>query len=768
MKRLALLVAVLSMSLSLTPLFAPSAADETPLAGYSAASSRAERQWEEKLRAIPSPDNLRAYMQRLSARPHHLGSPYDKDNAEWLAAKFKEFGWDAHIEQFDVLFPTPKERAVELVEPRNAKGTGPSFIAKLQEPALAVDPTSSQQAEQLPTYNAYSIDGDVTAPLVYVNYGIPEDYEQLARMGISVKGAIVIARYYHSWRGIKPKVAAEHGAIGCLIFSDPHEDGYVDGDVFPAGPMRPKDGVQRGSVEDMPLYPGDPLTPGVGATKNAKRLELKDAPTLTKIPVLPISYADAQPLLASLTGPVVPESWRGALPITYRVGPGAGKVHLKVKSNWDLKPLYDVIAKIPGAVNPEEWVIRGNHHDAWVNGAEDPVSGLSAELEEARAIGELVKSGWKPRRTIIYCAWDGEEPGLLGSTEWAEEHAEELRQHAVAYINSDSNGRGYFDMLGSHTLEQFLNGIARDVQDPETKLSVWKRHQLHDIATASSAEKKQEIRERADLRIAALGSGSDYTTFLQHLGIASLDIGFDGEDEGGIYHSIYDDFYWYTHFSDTGFVYGRALAQAGGSAVLRLADAELLPFEFGDFADTMQTYIKELKQLAQRMRDDIRERDLQLEEGVFSATSDPRHPTVPPAAESVPPHLNFAPLDNAAEALSRSAADYRKAYAHANENGGAALASASLADVNRLLIESERRLTIPEGLPNRSWFKHQIYAPGFYTGYGVKTMPAVREAIELKQWKQADQSIGVVARVLEDEAALISTAAAKLAVATTP
>ncbi|MBZ5702780.1 MAG: M28 family metallopeptidase [Acidobacteriia bacterium] len=763
MKRIALLVAVLFLSLSLTPLFAPSAADESPLAGYSAASSRAERQWEEKLRAIPSTANLRAYMQRLSVRPHHVGSPYDKDNAEWLAAKFKEFGWDAHIEQFDVLFPTPKERAVELVEPKNAKGAGPSFVAKLQEPALAVDPTSSQQAEQLPTYNAYSIDGDVTAPLVYVNYGIPEDYEQLARMGVSVKGAIVIARYYHSWRGIKPKVAAEHGAIGCLIFSDPREDGYVAGGVFPAGPMRPQDGVQRGSVADMPFYPGDPLTPGVGATKNAKRLELKDAPTLTKIPVLPISYADAQPLLASLTGPVVPASWRGALPITYRVGPGAGQVHLKVKSNWDIKPIYDVIAKIPGSVNPEEWVIRGNHHDAWVNGAEDPISGLSAELEEARALGELVKSGWKPRRTIIYCAWDGEEPGLLGSTEWAEEHAEELRQHAVAYINSDTNGRGYLDMLGSHTLEQFLNGIARDVQDPETRLSVWKRRQLHDIATAHSAEEKQELRQRADLRIEALGSGSDYTAFLQHLGVASLNIGFDGEDEGGIYHSIYDDFYWYTHFSDTDFVYGRALAQTGGSAVLRLADAELLPFEFGDFADTMQTYVKELKQLAQRMRDDIRERNLQLEEGVFSAASDPRHPSVPPAAEAVPPFLNFAPLDNAAEALTRSAADYRRAYARANENGGAALASASLGEVNRLLIASERRLTVPEGLPNRSWFKHQIYAPGFYTGYGVKTMPAVREAIELKQWQQAGQAIGVVARVLEDEAALISAAAAKLA-----
>lgn len=765
MKRVALFAAGTIVIFALAPFAAPTGADDQPLAGYSAASSRAERQWEEKLRAIPSPENLRAYMQRLSARPHHVGSPYGKDNAEWIAAKFKEFGWDAQIEQFDVLFPTPQERVLELVEPKNAKGTGPSFTAKWQEPALAVDPTSNQQAEQLPIYNAYSIDGDVTAPLVYVNYGIPEDYEQLERMGISVKGAIVIARYYHSWRGIKPKVAAEHGAVACLIYSDPYEDGYVRGEVFPAGPMRPKDGAQRGSVADMPLYPGDPLTPGVGATKNAKRLEIKDAPTLTKIPVVPISYADAQPLLASLTGPVAPESWRGGLPITYRVGPGPGKAHLKVKFNWDIKPLYDVIARIPGAANPEEWIVRGNHHDAWVNGAEDPVSGLVAELEEARAIGELRKSGWKPRRTIVYAAWDGEEPGLLGSTEWVEEHGEELRKHAVAYINSDSNGRGYLGMLGSHTLEKFLNDIARDVQDPETRLTVWKRNQLRAIGDAPAPEKRQEIRQRADLHIHALGSGSDYTAFLQHAGIASLNIGFGGEDEGGIYHSIYDDFYWYTHFSDTDFAYGRALAQVGGTAVLRLADAELLPFEFANFADTMQTYVQELKQLSQKTRDDIRERNQQIEEGVFSAAADPRRPTVPPAAEAVPPVLNFAPLENAAETLARSAADYRKALARANANGGAPLASASLAGVNRLLIESERRLATPEGLPGRPWFKHQIYAPGFYTGYGVKTMPAVREAIELKQWKQAEQGITTVARVLEDEAALIASAAAQLAAA---
>jgi N-acetylated-alpha-linked acidic dipeptidase len=759
MNRRSIIAGILFAVVSLAPYGTHVIADEQTLFGYSAESSRAERQWEEKLRAIPSPENLRSYMQHLSARPHNVGSPYDKENAEWILAKFKEFGLDAHIEQFDVLFPTPKERAVELVE------GGPKFVAKLQEPAVPQDPTSNQQSEQLPTYHAYSIDGDVTAPLVYVNYGVPEDYEQLERMGVSVKGAIVIARYFHSWRGIKPKVAAEHGAVGCIIYSDPHEDGYVQGDTFPNGAWRPKDGVQRGSVADMPVYPGDPLTPGVGATKDAKRLNIKDAPTITKIPVLPISYGEAQPLLAALTGRVAPEGWHGGLGVTYHIGPGPAKVHLKVKSNWDIKPVYDVIAKIPGSAFPDEWVIRGNHHDAWVNGAEDPTSGMVAVLEEGRAFGELLKAGWKPKRTIILCAWDGEEPGLLGSTEWAEEHYDELRAHAVAYVNSDSNGRGYLGVEGSHTLEKFTNDIAHDISDPETKLSAWKRSRLHEIAGAKSAEQRKEIRERTDLRIPALGSGSDYTAFLQHDGVASLNIGFSGEDGGGIYHSIYDDFYWYTHFSDTDFVYGRALAQTGGTAVMRLADAELLPFEFGDFADTVQTYVKELKALSQKTQDEIRERNREIEEGVFKATDDPRHPLVAPAAETVPPHLNFAPLENGAEELTRSAAEYRKALEQASANGGARLASASLAEINHLLIESERKLTNSEGLPNRPWFKHQLYAPGFYTGYAVKTVPAVREAIEQKQWKQADEAIVVVAGVLRDEAALITSAAGKLAAA---
>ena len=757
MNRSVVVATFLLACVSLAPVRTQVIADEQPFLGYSAESSRAERQWEEKLRAIPSPENLRAYMQHLAAHPHNVGTRYDKENAEWIAAKFKEFGLDTHIEQFDVLFPTPKERAVELVD------GGAKFVAKLQEPALPLDPTTSQQPEQLPTYNAYSIDGDVTAPLVYVNYGIPEDYEQLERMGVSVKGKIVIARYYHSWRGIKPKVAAEHGAVGCLIYSDPREDGFVQGETFPAGPWRPPDGVQRGSVADMPFYPGDPLTPGVGATKNAKRLKVEDAATITKIPVLPISYADARPLLAALTGRVAPSDWRGGLGQTYRIGPGPATVHLKVKSNWDIKPVYDVIAKIPGSAFPDEWVIRGNHHDGWVNGAEDPISGMDAVLEEGRALGELLKQGWKPKRTILLCAWDGEEPGLLGSTEWAEEHADELRAHAVAYINSDSNSRGYLGIEGSHTLEKFTNEVSRDITDPETRLSAWKRNQLHEIAQAKSAEQRQEIRQRGDLRISALGSGSDFTAFLQHDGVASLNIGFGGEDGGGIYHSIYDDYYWYTHFSDGDFVYGRALAQAGGSLVMRLSDADLLPFEFGDFSDTVQTYVKELKALSQKMRDEITERNREIEEGVFSATNDPKTPLVAPPAETVPTHLNFAPLDDAVDALARSAAEYHKALEHANADGGSALASTSLADVNRLLIESERKLTNTEGLPNRPWFKHQIYAPGFYTGYAVKTIPAVREAIELKQWKQADTAIVVVAQVLQDEAALISSAASKLA-----
>ena len=727
-------------------------ADTAPLAGFSAQSSRAERDWEMKFRAIPDPANMREDMRLLSARPHHVGSPYDKQNAEWILARFKEWGFDAHIETFNVLFPTPKVRLLEMTEPTK-------FTAKLEEPALAIDPTSNQKSEQLPTYNAYSIDGDVTAPLVFVNYGLPEDYEKLDRLGISVKGAIVIAKYLHSWRGVKPKVAAEHGAIGCLIYSEPQDDGYTRDDVFPEGPMRNREGVQRGSVMDFAsVSPGDPLTPGVGATADAKRLALSEAKSLTKIPVLPISYGDAQPLLAALKGPMAPESWRGSLPISYHVGPGPAKVHLKVAFNWDLKPVNDVIAKIPGSVTPDEWIVRGNHHDAWVNGAEDPISAQVAMLEEARALGLLLKQGWKPRRTIIYAAWDGEEPMLLGSTEWVETHAEELRQHAAVYINSDGNDRGLLNMGGSHSLEQFINGVAKEIEDPETKMTVWQRLQLSRIAQAKSPDDRKELRQRGDLRIDALGSGTDFTGFLDHLGIATLDLGYGGEDEQGIYHSIYDDFYWYMHFSDREFVFGRALSQTAGTAVLRMADAEVLPYDFVDLADTVQTYTKELEKLLADKQEEIREQNLELDEGVFKATLDPRRPTIAPEREEVPPHLNFAPMQNAVDSLTRSAEHYRKAMSQKQSAITESQADA-LRALNAKLIESERKLTNEAGLPRRAWYKHLLYAPGVYTGYGVKTVPGVREGIEQKKYAEAELEIARVAKALEEESALIESAA---------
>ena len=753
MKRV--LPAVLLCLIFLIPLSASNHDDE-PLYGFTAADSPTQRDWETKFRAIPDPKILRETMQRLSARPHHVGSPYDKQNAEWILSQFKAWGLDAQIETFDVLFPTPKERVVELVEPTH-------YTAKLQEPPVPQDPTSNQQSEQLPTYNAYSIDGDVTAPLVYVNYGIPRDYEELDRLGVSVKGAIVIARYGNSWRGIKPKVAAEHGAVGCIIYSDPRDDGYFEDDVFPNGPMRNENGVQRGSVLDAPVYPGDPLTPGVGAKGDVKRLAIKDAATITKIPVLPISYGDAKPLLAALTGPIPPADFHGALPVPYHVGPGRAKVHLKVKSNWDIKTVYDVIARIPGTEAPDQWVVRGNHHDAWVNGAEDPISGQIALLEEARAMGELLKQGWKPKRTIIYCAWDGEEPMLLGSTEWAEYHGDELKQHAAIYINTDGNGRGYLQVEGSHSLEKFTNTVSRDITDPEKNVSVWKRQQARLLVSNRPEQRdaKREARSRPDLRIGALGTGSDYTTFLDHLGIASLDVAYVGEDREGIYHSIYDDFYWYTHFSDTDFVYGRALSQTVGTMVLRFADADVLPYDFSDFADTIHKYSEELKTLLKNRQDEVRERNQALDDGAYSAASDPRRPTVAPPREEIPPFLNFAPLDNAEEAVTRSAEHYAKAIKALARSGSNASPQA-LQRVNAQLIETERKLTDPDGLPRRPWYKHLIYAPGYFTGYSAKTIPGVREAIEEKRYSEADREITRVAKVLQDYAESVEAAASEL------
>ncbi|MGB8672738.1 MAG: M28 family peptidase, partial [Candidatus Acidiferrales bacterium] len=657
-------------------------ATEKIFLGYSAESSGAENGVEAKYRGEIITDNIRENMRRLSARPHHVGSPYDKDNAEWILARFEEWGFDAHIETFEVLFPTPKERVVELLKPTQ-------FRAKLQEPAIAIDPTTSQTAEQLPTYNAYSADGDVTAPLVYVNYGNREDYETLDRLGISVKGAIVIARYGEGWRGTKPKVAAEHGALGCIIYSDPSGDGYFQGDTYPKGGWRSSEGVQRGSVMDTE-YPGDPLTPGVGATENAKRLSIKEAKTITKIPVLPISSADALPLLSALAGPVAPEKWRGALGMTYHVGPGPAEVHLKVTSNWDIKPIYDVIATLRGSSDADEWVIRGNHHDAWVNGADDPIAGQAEMLEEARTIGEMHKQGWIPKRTIIYCAWDGEEPGLLGSVEWVETHVAELQKHAVAYLNSDTNERGHFGVGGTQDLQEVVSSVARSVEDPETKMTVYERAHLYAIAQAKDADERSEIRKRNDLELEMLGDGSDFTAFQDFAGISTMDMGFGGEDNGDQYHSIYDDFYWYTHFVDTDFAYGRTLAQTAGSTILRIADADLIPVDYTPQADAIEKYESDLEKLLKDKQDEITERNLELQEGVFKASADPRKTSVPPPAEAVPPYMNFSPMKNSIERLKASAARYSEALAKLQAEGSPALALASLDTVNADLLRVPR------------------------------------------------------------------------------
>jgi len=742
-----------SSSLTWAQSAASATAESSRLAGYSADASKTEREWEKKLQDGMVSDNLRESMRRLSARPHHVGSPYDKDNAEWILAKFKEWGFDARIETFSVLFPTPKERIVEMIEPSK-------FRAKLQEPPVEGDPTSNQTAEQLPTYNAYSIDGDVTAPLVYVNYGNREDYEQLDRLGISVKGAIVIARYGEGWRGIKPKVGAEHGAIGCIIYSDPKDDGFFNGDDYPKGGWRPREGVQRGSVMDTD-YPGDPLTPGVGATEGAKRLEIKEAKTITKIPVLPISWGDALPLLSALQGPVAPAAWRGALPITYHVGPGPAKVHLKVASNWDLKPVNDVIATMRGSDAADEWVIRGNHYDAWVNGAADPISGMVTVLEEGRMLGELHKHGWTPKRTIILCAWDGEEPGLLGSTEWVETHGDELQKHAVAYINSDSNGRGFFRAGGTHDLQHLINDVTRDIQDPEKHIAVQQRARLQQIARATNAEERSEIRKENDVRIGALGDGSDYTAFQDHAGISVLNLGYGGENDADSYHSIYDDFYWYTKFVDTDFSYGRALAQTGGTAVMRLADAELIPYEYTGEAETIGRYVKELEKLLKDKQDEITERNLELKEGVFTATDDPRKSFIPPPAKEVPPFMNFAPLKNGMEAIKKSAERYQAAFSKW-QNSGISLPVATVTGLNAELIQIQRTFLTEKGLPERPWFRHQVYAPGAYTGYGAKPIAAVREYMDQEKWKEADAQVPMVGQVLENVAGAIGKAAEDL------
>ncbi|HXQ31625.1 MAG TPA: transferrin receptor-like dimerization domain-containing protein [Steroidobacteraceae bacterium] len=750
---------------ALAPAIATLAADGPAMQGFTAATAAHEAALESSFDARLNAKDMRGWLERLSSEPNQVGSPHDKANADFMLARFRAWGWDANIETFYVLYPTPRRELLELISPRR-------FRATLSEPPVAGDRSSQRPAGALPPYNVYGADGEVTGEVVYVNYGMPDDYKDLARRGVSVKGRIVIARYGNGWRGLKPKLAYEHGAIGCIIYSDPKDDGYGAADTYPAGAGRPARGVQRGSVADLPIYAGDPLTPGVGATRDAPRLKREQAQTLLKIPVLPISYADAQPFLESLAGPRAPARWRGGLPLTYHLGPGPATAHLLIESDWSQRPIYDVVAKLTGSEYPDEWVLRGNHHDGWVFGADDPLSGNVVMMAELKAIGELAAGGWRPKRTLIYLSWDGEEPGLLGSTEWVETHAEELARHAVAYVNSDNTSHGFLQAGGSHSLQRLVDEVAGGVSDPATQASVLARARARAIIAGTAREGSEEPNEErrriaqrllkgAELPLAPLGSGSDYTPFLQHAGIASLDLRFGNDEPSGAYHSTYDSFDHYIRIEDPQLAYGVALAEVAGHTVLRLANADLLPLRLQDFADTVSRYVEEIEKLTDKMRSETVEADQLIAERIYELGADSSDPVGPPAREAAVPYLNLTPLKNAAAALTASARELDARYAAALAEPSR-LTKERVVAVNGELRRAEQALLSAGGLPGRSWYRHMVYAPGLHTGYGAKTLPGVREAVEDRRWAEAADNVLVTARALDAYRAALDAATDKL------
>ena len=690
---------------------------------------------------VLNPQNLDTWMKHMSSKPHHVGSPWSKQNAEYAANKFKEWGFESAVETFEVLVPFPKVRKLSMVAPNKVE-------LKLYEPAVEGDKSSEMTKDVLPGYNAFSADGNVTAELVFVNYGLNEDYEELKRMGIDVKGKIVIAKYGRSFRGIKPKIAHENGAIGCIMYSDPKDDGYVVGDVYPVGPYRNEYGIQRGSVLDMPARPGDALTPGYAATKDAERLSIDDAPTIMKIPVMPISYADALPLLKAIKGPVVPDSWKGGLPITYHIGPGPAKVNLHLEFDWSLRTAYNPVGRMIGSVYPDEWIMRGNHHDGWGHGASDPISGMVSLMEEARAIGELTKTGWRPKRTLIYAGWDAEEPGLLGSTEWVEHNLKDIKENMVVYINTDGTGAGYLSMGGSHSLEKFINEVIRDVKDP-----------VHDVSLDSRLRSRMRVREfnvgaselneeseRTDLRIYAMGAGSDYTAFLHHAGVPALNMAFGGESGGGAYHSLYDTYEHYKRFSDGDFIYGTTLSKVNGRLVLRLSEADILPFRFVNMVENIGKFIEENKKLSQTVEQSTKLRNKLLDNNDFTISRNPNKTYLQPERLGQVPEFDFKPLDDAFARLSSSAWKYEEVLLKFKKGS---LSAEKKSEINSLLRKVDQAFTNNNGLPRREWFRNMLYAPGYYTGYGVKTLPGIREGLEERKWDEVRLYINEVAKALD-------------------
>ena len=656
---------------------------QTAIDGFSAERAAAEHRWEDQFRAVPDSKSAREHLRRLTLVPHIAGTKEDYDTAVYVRDQLRSYGLAAELKEYEVwlnYLNTPT--VLELITTRRQR-------LSTQEAVVPGDPTSTNP-KITPLFNGYSANGDVTAPVVYANYGLPPDYDELKKAGVDVKGKIVIVRYGNSFRGVKAKVAEEHGAVGCIIYSDPEDDGYMQGDVYPKGPWRPVASGQRGSVQYLFDYPGDPLTPGRPAIPGETRLKPEEATNLTRIPVQPIAYDVAKTIFSQLKGPVRPtRGFQGGLPLAYHLG-GTNDVKLRLKTDMDykLRKIWDVVARIDGNEEKDRWVVLGNHRDAWVFGAVDPNSGTTAMLEVGRGFGELLKQGWKPRRTIILCSWDAEEYGLIGSTEWAEEFANDLKEKAVAYLNLDAAVSGAnFGASSVPSLWKLLWAVMREVKDPKTGTTVY----------------QQWGKNGGQARIGALGSGSDYTPFLQHLGVPSTDMGFNGDY--GVYHSAYDSFYWMDHFGDPGFQYHVAVSQLWGTLAMRLAEADGLSFDYTDYARQVRDYFTEVMRLA-RVRD-------------LAATLDEKAMT--------------AALDDFAKEAER----VEKARQDAVRNSD----RAKLVKINDALIKAERQFIDERGLRGRAWYKHTIYAPGFYTGYAAIPLTDFRQGIDDRNTANAKEGL---------------------------
>ena len=684
---------------------------QTTIDGFAPKLSETQRQREEQFRAVPSAANAREELRRLTAEAHLAGSPEDYATAIYVRDQMRSFGLNSDLREYQVLLPSPRTPSIlELIAPRRER-------LQVREDVVPEDPTSSSK-KIVPLFNGYGASGDLTAPLVYVNYGLPPDYEALKKAGVDVKGKIAIARYGNSFRGVKAKVAEDNGAIGLIIYSDPADDGYAQGDVYPKGPWRPDSSAQRGSVQFLFIYPGDPLTPGTPAIPGTPRLKKEQALNLPHIPVQPISYGDAQRLLKPLRGPARPKGFQGGLPFTYHVGGTSDvRVHLKTDIEFATKTIWNVITRIDGSVEKDRWVVLGNHRDAWVFGAVDPNSGTTAMLELGRGLGQLMRSGWKPRRSIILGSWDAEEQGLIGSTEWVEENAAELREKAVAYLNVDVAVSGAnFSASSVPSMWKLIRAAAQDVRDPKTGKSLYEawRNRVREAAPESELfDTNGNEKPSTPPRIGALGSGSDYTPFLQHLGVPSLDMGFGGDY--GVYHSAYDSFYWMAHFGDPTFQYHVAAAQIWGTITLRIADAEGLPLDYTDYASQLREFVNETKRLAVRRK---------LGDS-FDAKS----------------------LLNAVDDFAEEAARIDKRRRSEVSAGGDSIAR--LQRINDALMQVERALIDDRGLTGRTWFKHQIYAPGFYTGYAALPLPDLRQAIEDGRAAEASEAANRVTEAIK-------------------